>query len=92
MGFVGGGGNIAIVTALTILVTLCLMVWDWRVSRAEPMLSCWHDLLFLFYLLLFYLFLPSMGWLCEVGVFGLIECPHSLPALHSGLQNNNNNH
>ena len=43
------------------------------------------------YLLLFYLFLPSMGWLCGVGVLGLIECPHSLPALHSGLQNNNNN-
>ena len=20
-----------------------------------------------------------MGWLCGVGVFGLIECPHSLP-------------
>ena len=68
-----------------------LMVWDWRVSRAEPMLSCWHDLLFLFCLLLFYLFLLSMGWLCGVWVFGLIECPHSLPALHSGLQNNNNN-
>ena len=32
----------------TILVTLCLMVWDWRVLRAEPMLSCWHDLLSLF--------------------------------------------
>ena len=64
---------------------------DWRVSRAEPMLSCWHDLIFLFCLLLFYLFLPSMGWLCGVGVFGLIECPHSLLALHSGLQNNNNN-
>ena len=75
----------------TILVTLCLMVWDWRVSRAEPMLSCWHDQLFLFCFLLFYLFLPSMGWLCRVVVFGLIECPHSLPALHSGLQNNNNN-
>ena len=30
----------------TILVTLCLMVWDWRASRPEPMLSCsWHDLL-----------------------------------------------
>ena len=28
------------------------------------MLSCWHDLLFLFCLLLFYLFLPSLGWLC----------------------------
>ena len=55
------------------------------------MLSCWHDLLVLFYLLLFYLFLPSMGWLCGVGVFGPIECPHSLPALHSELQNNNNN-
>ena len=75
----------------TILVTLCLMVWDWRVLRAEPLLSRWHDLLSLFCLLLFYLFLPSMGWLCGVGVLGLIECPHSLPALHSGLQNNNNN-
>ena len=54
-------------------------VFDWRASRAEPMLSCWHDLLFLFCLLLFYLFLPSMGWLCGFGVFGLIECSHSLP-------------
>ena len=43
-----------------------------RVLRAQPMLSCWHDLLFLFRLLLFYLFLFSMGWLCGVGVFGLI--------------------
>ena len=50
------------------------------------MLSCWHDLLFLFCLLLFYLFLPSMGWLCMVGVFVLIECSQSLPALHSRLQ------
>ena len=55
------------------------------------MLSCWHDLLFLFCLILFYLFLPSMGWWCGVGVFVLIECSHSLPALHSGLQFNNNN-
>ena len=31
----------------TILVTLCLMMWDWRVSRGEPMLSCWHDLIYL---------------------------------------------
>ena len=52
----------------TILVTLCLMVCDWQVLRAEPMLFCWHDLLSLFCLLLFYLFLPSMGWLCGVGV------------------------
>ena len=50
--------------------------------------SCWHDLLFLWCLLLFYLLLllPSMGWLCGVGVFGPIECSHSLLALHSGLQ------
>ena len=27
-----------------------------------------------------------MGWLCGVEVFGLVECSHSLPALHSGLQ------
>ena len=47
------------------------------VSRAEPMLSCWHDLLFLFCRLLFYLFLLSMDWLCRVGVYGLIECSHS---------------
>ena len=69
-----------------ILVTLCLMVLDWLVSTAEPMLSCWHDLLFLFCLLLFYLFLPSIGLLCLVGGFGLIECTHSLPALHSVVQ------
>ena len=55
------------------LVTLCLMVWHWRVSRAEPMLSCWHDLLFLFCLLLFYIFLPSMGWLFGVGVTSCIK-------------------
>ena len=71
----------------TILVKMCLMVWDWRVSSAEPMLSCCHDLLFLFCLLLFYLFLPSMGWLCGVGFFWLIQCSYSLaPALHSELQ------
>ena len=46
----------------TILVIPCLIVWDWRVSRAEPMLSCWHDLLILFCLLLFYFFfLPWVG-------------------------------
>ena len=28
------------------------------------------------------LFLPSAGWLCGVGVLGLIGCSHSLLALH----------
>ena len=50
------------------------------------MLSCRHDLLFLFCLLLFYIFLPSVGGLCCVGVFGLIECSYSLPASHCVLQ------
>ena len=56
------------------------------------MLSCWHDLLFLFYLLLFYLFLPSMGWLCGVGVFGLAVFSLS-PGLaqQTPINNNNNN-
>ena len=74
----------------TILVTLCLMVFDWRVSRAEPILSCYHDLLFLFCLLLFYLLLPSMGWLCGVGVFGLIVFSLS-PGLAQRTPNDNNN-
>ena len=53
-------------------------------SRANTF--CWHDLLFLFCLLLFYLFLPSMGWMCRFGVFIRIECSHSLPAVHCWLQ------
>ena len=52
---------------ITILVTLCLMVWDWRVERAEKMLSCWPKLLFLFvsyYLIIFILpyGLVVLGW------------------------------
>ena len=54
------------------------------------MLSCWHDLLFLFCLLLCYLFLLSMGWLCGVGVFGLIVFSLS-PGLAQRTPNNNNN-
>ena len=50
------------------------------------MFSCWHDLFFLFLSPTVFFLLPSMGWLCGVGVFGLIECSYSLPALHSGLQ------
>ena len=77
----------------TILVTLCLMVWDWRVSRAEPMLSCWHDLLFLFCLILFYLFLTSMGWLCGVGGLWIDRVLSISPVLaqRTPIDNNNNN-
>ena len=34
----------------------------------------------------YFIFFFSIFWLCGVGVFGLIEWSHSLPALHSGLQ------
>ena len=30
----------------TIVVTLCFLVWDWRVLRAEPILFCWPNLFF----------------------------------------------
>ena len=41
----------------TILLTLYSMVWDWRVSRAGPMLFCWPKLLYPYYsLLLFFNF------------------------------------
>ena len=40
----------------TILLTPYLMVWDWRVSRAGPMLLYWPKLLYPFYSLL--LFFP----------------------------------
>ena len=42
-------------------VSQCLMVSDWQVSRAEPMLSCWHNLLFIFVAFYFFLFLPWVG-------------------------------
>ena len=57
---------------LGILMTLCLMVRDWLVFRAEPMPSCWPNLHF-FWLLLIFFFLPT-GLICGVGVNGLIEC------------------
>ena len=41
-----------------ILLTPYSMVWDWRVSTAEPMLFYWPKMLYLFYNLL--LFFPSL--------------------------------
>ena len=76
----------------TILVTLCLMVWDWRVSRAEPMLSCWHDLLILLspIVLSFSFFhgLVVWGWgLWTDRVFSLSPCL----AQRTPINNNYNN-
>ena len=55
------------------LMTLCFLVWDRWLLRAEPMPSCRPNLLF-FGLFLFSIFLPSGGSFCGVGVFRLTEC------------------
>ena len=70
---------------------MCLTVWDWRVLRAEPRLSRWPDLFFLFVSYYFIFFVSSMALLCVVGVFGLIEYSHFLPTLHCWLNFNNKN-
>ena len=59
----------------TILLAPFSMVWDWRVSRAGPMLLYWSKLLYPYYsLLLFSLSLLSVyrNWYCGAGIFGLI--------------------
>ena len=61
----------------TILLTPHLMLWNWRVSRAGPMLFYWTKLLYPYYsLLLFFpfLFFLSIGWYCESAVIGLVVC------------------
>ena len=75
----------------TILVTMCLMVWNWWVLRAGPIRSCWPILLVLFCLLLCSFFLPLLCWLGGVGVFRLIECSQSIPALQFWLIYNTSN-
>ena len=45
-------------------------VWDWRVSRAEPMLLYWPKLLYHYYSLLLFFsfhFFLSIGWYCGLG-------------------------
>ena len=71
----------------TILLAPFSMVWDWRVSRAGPMLLYWPKLLFPF------LFFLSIGWYCGAGVFGLIGCISISPslALLTFFNTNNNN-
>ena len=82
-----------------ILLTPCSMVWDWRVSRAGPMLFYWPG--FQLYTnsipsIIFYsfslLFILSIGWYCGAGVFGQIGCISlSLSLALPTFFNNNNN-
>ena len=70
------------------------MVWDWRVSRAGPMLLYWPKLLYPYYSLLRFslLFFLSIGWHCGAEVFGLIGCISlSLSLVLPTFFNNNNN-
>ena len=66
-----------------ILMTPCSMVWDWRVSRARlmPCIILAPHSFFVSYCFPFLCF-HSICWFCGAGVFGLIGCNRSLPALH----------
>ena len=69
----------------TILLTLYSMVWDWRVSRAEPVLFYWPKLLYPYYN--FLLFIPFSSFCLLVGFVGLGSSDwwgvyHSLSAVH----------
>ena len=76
----------------TILLTLYSMMWDWRVSRAVPILLYWPKLLYPYYSLLLFLFFLSIGWYCEAGVFGLIGCISLSLSLALPTFFNNNNY
>ena len=53
----------------TILLTPYSMVWDWRVSRAGPVLFYWPKLLYPYYSLL--LFFLSSSFCLYIAVVGL---------------------
>ena len=54
--------------SVTILLSQYSMVWDWRVSRAGPMLFYWPKLLYPYYSpLLFFPFLIPVYWLVLYG-------------------------
>ena len=79
----------------TILLTLYLMVWDWWVSKAGPMLFHRHKLPYKFWSSTIFPILSflSIGWHCGAGVFGLIGCrllTQSL-ALQTSFNNNHSN-
>ena len=71
----------------TILLTAYSMVWDWRVSRAGPVLFYWPKMLYPFYN--FLLFFPSLLSVYRFSLWGLglrtdrvYTVYHSLSALH----------
>ena len=63
----------------TILLALFSMVWDWRVSRAGPMLLYWHKLLYPYYIVFYSLSLSLLSvyrlvlWGWGLGLIGCIS-------------------
>ena len=80
----------------TILMTLYLMVWDWQVLRAEPIVFIVvHGRSLPFCQIICYFFL-SMAWYYEAGVFGVIRFKSfsrstALPIIFTNNDDDNNN-
>ena len=66
----------------TNLLTLDSMEWDWRVSRAGPMLFYWPKRRYPFSSSTIFPFplFRSIGWYCGERVFGLIWCQSLAPS------------
>ena len=76
----------------TIWLTLYLMVWDWRVSRAGPMPFCLPSCSLCFRLQLFSLYILFLYRLVVwAGIFGLIGCKSPSPGLALPIFFNNKN-
>ena len=79
----------------TILVTPYSMVWDWRVSRAGPMLLYWPKLLYPYYSL--QLFFPFSSFCLRLILWGCglrtdrVYTTLSQPCMPTFVNNNNNN-
>ena len=79
----------------TILTTPFSMMWDWRVSRAGPMLLYWPKLLYPYYSLLLFLSVYRLvlwGWgLRTDRVYITLSQPCTADLFHNNNNNNNNN-
>ena len=80
----------------TILLTQFSMVWDWRVSRAGPMLLYWPKLLYIPTIVFYSLSLSLLSvyklvlWAWVFWLIGCISLSPSLALLTFSINNNNN--
>ena len=75
------------------ILILYLMLWDWQVSRAGPMLFSWPELLypFLSFNIFPFLFFLSISWYCGAVSFGQIKCKTLSPSFAVQTSFNINN-